>query len=85
MQILSIYENCNEIDENNMTMMYMSKHGIDNVRGGIYKAVKIGYKAMKFLRKELKITHSYYKMLATIVIISYIFVLHAMAARCLLL
>jgi hypothetical protein len=79
-QILNIYDDCNEIDENGMTISYMSKHGIDNVRGGVYKNIKIDKKAMKTLETELKITHHHYKMIVLEVITLYIILLHVILA-----
>jgi hypothetical protein len=51
--IYQIYKNCNIEDENKYTKIMMSKYGIDNVRGGIYKDLKLTETEMIILMNEI--------------------------------
>lgn len=52
---VDVIDNCDKFDEDKYTKQYMSKYGIDNVRGGTYCEINIE-KYKEFLEKEL--THS---------------------------
>ena len=52
-QTINTFENCDKFDEDKHTKRYMSKFGIDNVRGGTYCEINIeGYRTQ--LEKELE-------------------------------
>lgn len=40
-KVVETHDGCDGLDEDKMTVMYMIKHGIDNVRGGPYVSVKL--------------------------------------------
>ena len=46
-------EGCDIFDEDKYTKMYMSKYGIDNVRGGSYSQVILDEAAKKLLQAEI--------------------------------
>ncbi len=52
-EIIDVVSNCDKFDEDKYTKQYMSKYGIDNVRGGTYCENNID-KYKEFLEKELK-------------------------------
>ena len=41
LKVIEIKSNCDDYDEDKITMQYMDKHGIDNVRGGSFVSVKL--------------------------------------------
>jgi hypothetical protein len=46
-------ENCDRFDEDKITKIYMSKYGIENVRGGTYTQITLLNYLLKTLEKEL--------------------------------
>jgi hypothetical protein len=54
-ETVEILDNCNKFDEDKYTKIYMSKYGIDNVRGGSYCEIDIS-KYVEILNREF--THS---------------------------
>ena len=53
LNIVEKIENCDEMDEDKYTKIYMKKYGIDNVRGGIYCLITLPYYQIKTLNDEL--------------------------------
>ena len=51
--IHEIIPNCSEFDESKYTFLYMKKHGIDNVRGGIYCNIILNKQEINTINKEL--------------------------------
>ena len=56
-EILKVYNNCDNFDEDKYTKIYMDKYGIDNVRGGSYTKLKLNNNTIEFLQKELLSIH----------------------------
>lgn len=52
-EIMKIYENCDNFDEDKYTKIYMNQYGIENVRGGSYTKINLDPKAIEFIEKEL--------------------------------
>ena len=52
-----VIENCTSFDEDKYTKIYMTKYGIDNVRGGAYCKIELTAEEHKHLSKELKSTN----------------------------
>lgn len=50
-EVLEIIPKCDEYDENKYTQIYMSKYGIDNVRGGSFVQVKLSNSEKRTLQK----------------------------------
>ena len=48
-----VIENCDEFDEDKYVKIYMSKYGMDNVRGGSYSLIELDYGIKNFLSREL--------------------------------
>ena len=53
-KILKEIPNCNNFDEDKYTKEYMSKYGINNVRGGTYTQIKLDNNTIKLLEKEMR-------------------------------
>ena len=51
-KVLFLYPNCDEYDEDKYTKIYMSKYGINNVRGGAYTKLTLEYWQIKSLEHE---------------------------------
>ena len=49
--IIDIIPNCDDLDENKYTIIYMLKYGIRNVRGGKYLDVILEYNDLNILDK----------------------------------
>ncbi|ARF08977.1 GIY-YIG nuclease and ricin-type beta-trefoil lectin domain protein [Catovirus CTV1] len=52
-EIIQIIKNADNFDEDKYTKIYMSKYGIDNVRGGTYCQIKLSKSIKEHLNKEL--------------------------------
>lgn len=52
-KILKIIEDCSAFNEDKYVKMFMSKYGIDNVRGGSYISFNINDNVKKLLQKEI--------------------------------
>lgn len=52
-KILKIIKDCSSFNEDKYVKMYMSKYGIDNVRGGSYMSFKLNDNVKKLLQKEI--------------------------------
>jgi predicted GIY-YIG superfamily endonuclease len=52
-KLLKIIPCHDPFDEDKYTKMYMSKYGIDNVRGGSYTTINIDNNIKKFIEKEI--------------------------------
>ena len=53
LKVLKIIPNCNNFDEDRYTKEYMSKKGINNVRGGTYCKIKLDNDEIELLKKEI--------------------------------
>jgi predicted GIY-YIG superfamily endonuclease len=53
-EIIRVYTNCDDFDEDKYTKMYMAKYGIENVRGGSYTKVNLTDKQKQLLALELQ-------------------------------
>ena len=51
LQVIEIIPNCDDYDEDKITMQYMDKYGIDNVRGGSFVSVKLDKSTIDTLKK----------------------------------
>jgi cellular nucleic acid-binding protein len=54
LEMIEVYQTDNPFDEDKTTKEYMSKYGIDNVRGGTYVGKKISDGERIFLEKEIR-------------------------------
>lgn len=52
-ELVDIYKNCDEFDEEKYTLQYMKTYGIDNVRGGSFCQYKLSTDARSVLNKIL--------------------------------
>ena len=55
LRILELISNCDDYDEDKITLQYMDKFGIDNVRGGSFVSVKMEKSTIDTL-KQMNIT-----------------------------
>lgn len=53
LKVLELIPNCNNFDEDKYTKIYMSKKGINNVRGGTYCKIKLDNHVIELLKKEI--------------------------------
>lgn len=53
LKVLKIIPDCNNFDEDRYTKEYMSKKGINNVRGGTYCKIKLDNDEIELLKKEI--------------------------------
>jgi len=53
LKVLELIPNCNNFDEDKYTKIYMSKKGINNVRGGTYCKIKLDNDEIELLKKEI--------------------------------
>ena len=51
--VLEIYPDCGELDEDKYVKLYMGKFGIDNVRGGSYIKFKLEPDQISLIKKEI--------------------------------
>ena len=51
LKVIEIIPNCDDYDEDKITMQYMDKYGINNVRGGSFVSVKLDKSTIDTLRK----------------------------------
>lgn len=52
-KVLKLIPDCNNFDEDRYTKEYMSKKGINNVRGGTYCKIKLDNDEIELLKKEI--------------------------------
>lgn len=52
-ELIDIYRNCDEFDEEKYTLQYMKTYGIDNVRGGSFCQYKLSTEVRNVLNKIL--------------------------------
>lgn len=52
-QVLKLIPDCSDFDEDRYTKEYMSKKGINNVRGGTYCKIKLDNDEIELLKKEI--------------------------------
>lgn len=53
-KVVEVIEDADDFDENKYTKIYMSRFGIDNVRGGIYCQINLSKRVKQFLQKEIE-------------------------------
>ena len=53
LKVLKIIPDCSDFDEDRYTKEYMSKKGINNVRGGTYCKIKLDNDEIELLKKEI--------------------------------
>ena len=53
LNVMKLIPNCNNFDEDRYTKEYMSKKGINNVRGGTYCKIKLDNDEIELLKKEI--------------------------------
>ena len=51
LKVIEIIPNCDDYDEDKITMKYMDKYGINNVRGGSFVSVKLEKSTIDVLKK----------------------------------
>ena len=66
-RIIEIISNCNELDENKYTIIYMMEYGIRNVRGGKYNTVILDNNDLNILDKLINYYYNYNKEKVTLV------------------
>ena len=53
-EIIQIYEDCDDFDEDKYTLMYMKIHGIDNVRGGSFCEINLPQENVNTIKKMIR-------------------------------
>lgn len=53
LEVVAVYHNCDDLDEDKYTKIYMRAYGIDNVRGGSYSQVTLDPVTRAFLEREI--------------------------------
>lgn len=53
LQIVEVFGECDAFDEDKITKKYMSKYGIENVRGGAYCQLVLDKHTVEFIQKEI--------------------------------
>jgi hypothetical protein len=53
-EVYKIYTGCDEYDVDKITIKYMAKHGIDNVRGGSFVRMKLSTGDVELIRRMIK-------------------------------
>lgn len=53
LEVIDIVKDCDDFDEDKYTKQYMSKYGIDNVRGGTYCQINLKPEIVQFLQQEI--------------------------------
>ena len=56
-KVLEIKENCDDYDEDKITIQYMDKYGINNVRGGSFVSVKLENSTIDTLKRMINGTN----------------------------
>lgn len=57
-ELIELLLNCDNFDEDKYTKIYMSKYGIDNVRGGSYVQIQFEHSIRALLEKEILMSMS---------------------------
>lgn len=52
-EVIEIIKNCDQWDEDKYTKIYMSKMGINNVRGGTYSQIKLSSFQIEIIKNEI--------------------------------
>lgn len=53
-RVVETFENCDNFDEDKYTKLYMSRYGIENVRGGSYCQLVLSQQQLDLLKTELQ-------------------------------
>jgi cellular nucleic acid-binding protein len=57
-KVLEVKSNCDDYDEDKITIQYMDKYGINNVRGGSFVSMKLDNSSIETLRKMSNGVHN---------------------------
>lgn len=60
LKVIEIIQNCDDYDEDKITMQYMDKYGINNVRGGLFISVKLDKTTIDTLKKMINAINNKY-------------------------
>lgn len=58
LKVIEIISNCDDYDEDKITMQYMDKYGINNVRGGSFVSVELDKTTIDILKKMSNATNN---------------------------